>query len=343
MKTRGKKAMISAVLFVAACIGLGGNWFTVTEAGAISQDDQLRAKYKSLGEVPVPVDNPMTQDKIQLGQELFADPRLSGNNKISCMTCHNPDLGFADQKEVAVGVGVGTRNTPTIIDTAYLKHLFMDGRVTGLEEQALVPIQNPVEMNQNLDELVKELKQVPEYRGKFKKAFQQDVSKETIAKALASFERTITQPHTRYDQYMAGDNQALSAQEKHGMELFAGKANCMTCHSGAMFTDEAPENIGMNNGDSGRYMITQRAEDWGSFRTSPLRNLVYTAPYMHDGSLKTLEEVVEFYNKGEQKDDNTSPDIKPLHLNEDEKKALVAFLKTLSGPPVKLDAASTKP
>lgn len=308
-----------------------------------SVDDYLRAEYweyVNIGPVPVPVMNPMTDEKAELGKKLFFDNRLSGNNQLSCMSCHNPDKGWTDGRKVAIGTDnqKGTRNTPTIINAAYYKELFLDGRVESLEEQALEPIKNPIEMNQDIHELVKELKEAPEYVQLFNKAFDEDISAENIAKALASFERTIIQRNTPFDRYMAGDNDALTEQQKWGMQLFADEGNCMTCHAGPTFTDNDYDNIGIESGDLGRFLETAIQEDKGKFRTTQLRDLKYTAPYLHDGSLETLEDVVELYDKGEHPNVFVSVDIQPLHLTEDEKAALVAFIKDgLSGPTIKVE------
>jgi len=302
-------------------------------------DDYLRSKFEVLGPVPIPVENQPTENKVKLGKMLFYDKRLSGNNQVSCITCHNPDLEFTDGRKIAIGVdnSVGKRNTPTVINTAYFQKLFWDGRASSLEEQALGPIQNPVEMNQNLDDLVKELNEVPEYKKLFSESFNGKISKQHIAEALASFERTLVEKNTPFDQYMNGDDNALTTQEKLGMEIFAGKGNCLTCHAGASFSDNNFDNIGVNNGDLGRFEVTKLAEDKGKFRSPQLRNLKYTAPYMHDGSLKTLEDVVKFYSDGKHVDKFTSEDFQPLNLSDKEQVALVSFLISMSGEPFKID------
>ncbi|WHY86838.1 cytochrome c peroxidase [Neobacillus novalis] len=304
-----------------------------------SVDDYLRTKFEKLGLVPVPVENQVSEQKVVLGKMLFFDKRLSGNNEVSCITCHAVDKAFTDGRATAVGVDgrEGQRNTPTVLNAAYYEKLFWDGRATSLEEQALGPIINPVEMDQDLDELVKELKDVPEYRRLFANAFQGEITTKHIAEALASYERTLIVNDTPFDHYLQGDNKALTTQEKLGMEIFVGKGSCITCHAGANFSDNDFDNLGINNGDLGRFYVTDQEEDKGAFRSPQLRQLIYTAPYMHDGSMKTLEEVVKHYNEGKHVDQFTSEDFNPLNLSDKEQAALVAFLQSLSGKPIKIE------
>lgn len=306
-------------------------------------EDSLRAEYwmyEDLGPTPVSVVNPLSEEKINLGKTLFFDPRLSADNKVSCATCHSPDLGFTDGRATAVGIGgqVGPRNTPSIINAAYYKKFHLDGSVDSLEVQPFKPIQNPIEMGQNLNELVKELKAVPYYVTSFQKAFDGEITPDRIGMALAAFERTIIQRDTPFDRFMAGDDNALTTEQKFGMELFAGKGNCMLCHAGPTFSDNNYDNIGVDSGDLGRFLVTTLEMDKGAFRTPQLRDLKYTAPYMHDGSQKTLEEVIDHYDVAEHVNIYVSPDFQPLRLTQDEKKALVSFLRDgLSGPPIKVD------
>lgn len=306
-------------------------------------EEYLRAEYwmfEDLGPVPVSPSNRLTEEKVALGKQLFYDKRLSGNNQLSCISCHNPDKGFTDGRSVAKGINdqLGKRNTPSLINVAYYKEFHLDGSVPSLDEQALRPIQNPIEMDQDLDELVKELKAVPEYRTSFKKAFNEEITPKNIAKALGAFERTIIQRNTPFDRFMAGEDDAMTNNQKWGMELFAVKGNCFTCHAGPTFSDNAYDNIAIDNGDVGRYLVTTNRADIGAFRSPQLRDLKYTAPYMHDGSMKTLEEVVEHYDDAIHVDAYTSVDFIPLGLTEEEKKALVDFIENaLSGPPIKID------
>ncbi|MED0670951.1 cytochrome-c peroxidase [Aneurinibacillus aneurinilyticus] len=292
----------------------------------------LLAKFQPLGEMPVPADNPMSANKVELGKKLYFDPRLSGNNKTSCMSCHVPGAGYGDNLPTFVGFEgfKGARNSPTIINAGYYTSNFWDGRAASLEEQALGPIQSEAEMNQNLDVLVKELKSVPAYVDEFKAVFNDEINAKNIAKALATFERTIVINDTKFDRFLKGDKGALTEQQIEGMKLFAGKANCMSCHAGPTLSDQSFHNIGIE-GDDGRYGVTKQEADKGKFRTPALRGIAHTAPYMHDGSIKTLREVIEYYNKGGGAHPNKDPLMQPINLNDQEIDALVAFLEALSG------------
>ena len=292
----------------------------------------VKNMFEPLGDIPIPEDNPMTDEKIELGKMLYFDNRLSGNNQMSCMTCHIPTAGYGDNLKTFNGFegAVGTRNSPTIINSGYYKENFWDGRAKSLEEQALGPIQSEVEMNQDLDELVNELMAVPKYVSEFENVFDERITIDNIAKAIAAFERTIVVTDTPFDQYLLGDNDAITSEAKEGMELFAGKASCISCHAGPLLSDHNYYNTGIS-GDEGRFAVTGQEADRGAFRTSGLRGITQTAPYMHDGSLETLMDVVDFYNAGGGTDPNKSVLIRPLNLTEKEKLALVEFLKSLGG------------
>lgn len=299
----------------------------------------LRFEYQffaDMGPVPVPVMNEMTPEKVELGKKLYFDRRLSANNTISCATCHDPQKAFTDGKRVAEGINgqKGVRNTPSIINAAYYKELMQDGSVFSLEEQALKPIQNPIEMKQDLKELVAELKAVPEYVQAFQDAFGEEITPQNIGKALASFERTILQKDTPFDRFMAGDDNAMTQQQKWGMELFARKGRCTTCHTAPAFTDHGYDNLSVEGDDLGRFAVTGIASERGAFRTPQLRDVAKTAPYMHDGSQATLEEVIDHYDKAIHTNMFVSEDFVPLHLTGEEKAALVAFLNALSGPDI---------
>lgn len=294
--------------------------------------ESAKAMFQPLGEIPVPEDNEMTDEKIELGKKLFFDPRLSGNNELSCASCHAPGLGWGDNRPTFVGFegAEGTRNSPTVINAGYYEENFWDGRAGSLEEQATGPITSEVEMNQDLDELVEELKAVPEYVDEFENVFNDQITADNIAKAIAAFERTIVITDTAFDQFLAGDDDAISDEAKEGMKLFVGKAQCITCHSGALLSDQQYHNLGIE-GDEGRFAVTGNEEDKGAFKTPGLRGVKYTAPYMHDGSLETLEDVIKFYNDGGGNDPNKSELIKPLGLTDEEIGYLVAFLESMSG------------
>ena len=336
MKGWGKKVTLLAIAGgIAGLFILGGCTDAAKTSKNVDADAiaEAKQKFQPLGEMPIPANNSMSPAKIALGETLFKDPRLSGNNTVSCMTCHNPGLGFSNGTPVSAGIEgkLGTRNSLSVLNAGYHTSFFWDGRAKTLEEQALGPIENPVEMDQNLDELIKELKGVADYQQKFKKVFNDEITKDNLAKAIAAYERTIVMDKTPFDDYLAGNEEAISKEAKQGMVLFAGKANCMVCHGGPTLSDNQFHNIGISSDDPGLLNVTKKDEDRGKFRTPQLRGLMYTAPFMHNGQFKTIKEVVSFYNKGGDNTPNQSEQIKPLNLTKEEEKALVAFLESLSG------------
>lgn len=284
--------------------------------------------------VKVPKDNPMSEAKVELGKQLYFDKRLSKDNTVSCASCHDPKKGWSNDAPVATGIGgqKGGRNSPTILNAAYHRFQFWDGRAGSLEEQALGPMQNPIEMGMKLDDIEQKLNAVPGYKKQFKEVFGTDtITAENVAKAIAAFERTILSGNAPFDKYEAGDKDALSESAERGMELFFGKANCSACHTGSNFTDNAFHNIGIgmdkDEPDKGRVEISKLGGDTGSFKTPGLRDIAKSAPYMHDGSLKTLEDVVEHYNQGGIENPYLDEELFPLELTEQEKQDLVTFLK----------------
>jgi cytochrome c peroxidase len=291
------------------------------------------------GSAYIPDNNPMNDDKIALGKLLYFDPRLSKDKTISCASCHNPFHGFTDPARTSKGVGgkLGGRNSPTVLNRLFSAEQFWDGRAKDLEEQAHGPLVNPVEMSMGShNDVVARVRAIKGYAPLFKKAFGDDkIDMPRIAQAIAAYERTVVSGDSPFDRYQAGDKDALSPSAVRGMELFNGKANCKACHTGFNFTDETYQNIGVGmdkpKPDLGRYDVTKKQEDKGKFKTPTLRNIVLTAPYMHDGSETTLLEVVEFYNKGGTPNPNLSKEIKPLNLSAQEKRDLVAFLESLTG------------
>jgi cytochrome c peroxidase len=293
--------------------------------------------YESLPDMPYPADNPATPEKEKLGSVLFFDTQLSGNNKISCSTCHLRELNWIDQKPQAIGFKAKKleRNSPTILNSGYSNSQFWDGRATSLEEQALMPIQDPSEMNLPLPDLIDKLNSIPEYLSLFKSAFgDSKITPERISKAIATFERTLITQETNYDRYWKGDESAISVSAKRGMNLFFGKAKCSICHTGPRFTDDQFHNIGVATADTdkediGRKKVTGEKFHLRAFKTPGLRYVSRTAPYMHDGSLNTLQEVVEFYDLGGNEDSLKSPFISPIGLTPIEKKDLVEFIKAL--------------
>jgi cytochrome c peroxidase len=291
-----------------------------------------KAMFQPLGDIVVPEDNPITDEKVELGKRLFFDPRLSGNNVQSCSSCHQPQAGYGDNLSTFIGFEgfEGHRNSPTVINSAYYSEYFWDGRASSLEEQAQGPITSEVEMNQDLDELVDELKVVPEYVKDFEVAFSEDINANNILKAIATFERTILVKDTAFDKYLAGDNSAITEEAKKGMVLFTGKASCIVCHTTPTLSDGKYYNLGIED-DEGRSAVTNNDADKGAFRTPTLRGVTHTGPYMHNGSLATLKDVVDFYNKGGGTDANKNNLIQPLNLTDEEVKQLIAFLETLGG------------
>lgn len=287
---------------------------------------------------PVPDDNPLTEAKVQLGRRLFFDPLLSVNQTVACATCHDPAHGFASPDPLAVGIHGqrGKRNAPTLLNRAYATALFWDGRETTLEVQSLKPIEDPLEMGTTVAEVVKRLSAKQDYREQFVAAFTDGVTGANLGKALASFQRTLLHGDSKIDRFRIGDTVVLNARELHGLWLFESRAKCWQCHSGRNFTDERLHNTGVSWGkeplDLGRYHVTNHDQDRGKFKTPTLRGVAQTAPYMHDGSVKTLELVVEFYNRGGGKNRHLDPLVEPLGLSKEEVRGLAAFLRALSEP-----------
>ncbi len=286
-----------------------------------------------LTQMQIPKSNELTAAKIELGKQLFFDPRLSRDDTISCSSCHEPSAGWSNGDNFATGVrGQRTgRSAPTIINVGYSYFQFWDGRASMLEGQALGPVQSPVEMDLTLEECVAKLNAIEGYRKQFQEVFGTDVTSPGIAKAIASFERTILSGNAPYDKFKAGDENALSAAAQRGSKLFFGKANCAACHAGPNFSDFAFHNIGVgmdkDKPDVGRFSETQLLGDRGAFKTATLREIARTAPYMHDGSLKTLEDVVDYYDKGGIANPQLDEAIFPLTLTAEQKADLVTFLE----------------
>jgi cytochrome c peroxidase len=297
--------------------------------------------------VPVPPDNPPTADSIALGRKLFFDVRLSGDDTVSCATCHNPQLSFTDGLPGSRGIGkkVGRRNAPTVLNAAYYSTFFWDGRAGTLEQQAGFPIANPDEMGQSHDLSIKKFEKIPEYKKEFELVYGAGrLTIEKIEMALASYERTLVSGDSPFDKFMYGhDQSALSPEALRGMKIFVDKkrGNCSTCHlieeTFATFTDGKFHNLGAGVNskgeltDLGRYDQTKAEADRGAFRTPDLRNVAKTGPYMHDGSLKTLKDVVDFYDGGGTSNPNLDKEIKELKLSERDREDLVAFLQSLTG------------
>jgi cytochrome c peroxidase len=296
----------------------------------------------------VPTDNPLTPEKVELGKQLYFDPRLSCDGTTSCASCHDPKKGWSNSDSFATGVRgqKGGRSAPTIINAAYAELQFWDGRAFRLEGQALGPIQNPIEMDHKLEDCVNVLNKLDGYKVQFRKVFNTDVTSDGIAKAISAFERTVLSGNAPYDRFKAGDTNALSPTAQRGMKIFFGKGHCSACHTGANFTDQAFHNVGVNinapKPDLGRHEVTKVVGDKGAFKTPTLREIARTAPYMHDGSMKTLEEVVEHYIKGGTPNDQLDEEIFPVKMTAEEKADLVTFLKEGLASPDYPDIAPPK-
>jgi cytochrome c peroxidase len=309
-----------------------------TRSSGQTKTDHNKKSFTFPSTVPVPANNKLTPNRVKLGEMLFFDPRLSGSNWISCATCHNPALGWSDGQPTAIGNGMTVlrRSTPSIVNTAFNKLQMWDGRFDSLEEQAVGPMQAPGEMNGSMEQILVKLKSIPGYVQAFERAYPgEGVTKETLAKAVACFERTVISKNSPFDSWIHGNQTAINPSAQRGFDLFVGKAKCDVCHSGPNFTDEGFHNIGLKgNTDEGRYVKKPVRVLKGAFKTPTLRDIALTAPYMHNGAYRTLEDVVNHYNRGGDEMENLDPNIKPLALTDQEKKDLVQFLKTLSGQQV---------
>ena len=264
--------------------------------------------------MPVPEDNPITPSKLELGRKLFHDRRLSRSGTVACASCHDPDRAFSDTRSLAVGVfgRVGRRHAPALINRGYGRSFFWDGRIATLEEQVLKPIQDPNEMDLSLDEASSRV----------------GLSVPAISHALATYVRSILSGNSPYDRFINGNRRALTDEQQRGMQIFRGRGNCTACHVGPTFSDERFHNTGVA-WQNDRLQDEGRAH--GTFKTPTLREVARTAPYMHDGSLATLADVVEFYSEGGRKNPSIDPDIRLLGLTAEEKRALIRFLESLSG------------
>ncbi|MDF1881555.1 hypothetical protein JHD50_09615 [Sulfurimonas sp. MAG313] len=293
--------------------------------------------------VPVPKDNPMTKEKIELGKIIYFDTRLSSTDKVSCASCHHPSMGWASLDPFAVGIEgkEGPRNSPTVLNNAYNRKYFWDGRAKSLEEQALGPIQADVEMNMKLSTVISMMKSKKGYVRLFEKAFPgEGINNKTLAKAIASFERTIiSNADSEFDRFIAGDKKAMSENSQKGFELFKGRAHCADCHDKFQFTDGSFHNIALGDEDEGRYRMKKRASWYHAFKTPTLRDVSKTAPYFHDGSVKTLEEATTICASGGRyatgaKSKGKSTFIEDRHISQIEVSYIVEFLKSLDGKPL---------
>lgn len=297
--------------------------------------------------VPLPRENLPTANSIALGRRLFYDTRLSRDNSVSCASCHHPELGFKDARERSTGVAgaKGRRHAPTLVDAAYSPLLFWDGRAGGLEAQVDGPVTDPHEMNQTHEGLAAALQSDPLYKALFQNAFgTDDITMERIAAALAAFERMMLSGNSAFDQYKyQGRKDALSAAQIRGLAIFTDpqKGNCSACHTigpkYALFTDDNFHNTGEGVGsdgeftDQGRFEVTKHDSDRGAFKTPTLRNVAVSGPYMHDGNLKTLKDVVDFYAGGGNSNPYLDKRISAIQLSGRDRADLVEFMKSLTG------------
>lgn len=327
-----------------AALALGLGLLAAPTRPASADDDATPQVPLGLPPVFWPEDNPYTKAKADLGRLLYFDPRLSSDGTVSCASCHDPDKAFTDGMAVSIGIGKqkGGRSAPTVINRAYSTSQFWDGRAASLEEQAKGPLANPIEMtadkeaNAAHEAVVGRIRKIPGYVKLFNETFGPgEFDIDHVARAIATFERTVLSGNAPYDKYKAGDEKAMTPEQVRGLEVFTRKAKCDACHLGFNFTDGSYMNIGIGmdkpQPDLGRFKVTLREEDRGAFKTPTLREIEHTGPYMHDGSIGTLEEVVEHYDKGGIKNPQLNEQIKPLNLTRQEKADLVAFMKALGG------------
>jgi cytochrome c peroxidase len=310
-------------------------WPALTAADGPGSFASIRASYRRPTAIPFPSINPYSKAKSALGEMLFFDPLLSGSRTRSCATCHSPSLSWSDGLPHAIGEdpkGMSFRS-PTLIDVAFTEPLGWDGKFKNLESVAFGPITNPANMNLAEPELIARLSAIPAYVDAFARAFGDGaVTRERVELALATFERTIVAGQSSFDRWIMGDKSAISAAAKRGFQVFNGKAGCSNCHSGPSFTDGSFQDIGTaKDDDIGRGRLFPMSEKLRyAFKTPTLRDIARRAPYMHDGSVATLEEVIDLYNKGGIDRPSRSPSIKPLSLTASEKTDLIAFLQTLT-------------
>jgi cytochrome c peroxidase len=316
-----------------------------------------KSTFQDIGVLPDvihPDYNPYSVEKAKLGKTLFFDPRLSVSGQIACASCHNPELGWTDNLTRSFGHDrqTGGRNSMTILNSAFAHTLFWDGRATSLEDQARFPIGDPLEMNEKLNIAVDKIESIDNYKPLFEKAFGNDsISLQRIQYAIATFERTVKSPKSKFDQFISGNPDKFNDEEVMGLHLFRTKARCINCHNTPYFSDNKFHNdgqtlFGAKDEDFGRYNVTKNMEDIGKFRTPTIREVSNTRPWMHNGHFPSLLDVVEFYNLGNpspiqkkylgtERDSlipKTSPILKKLDLNKEEISALLAFMETLSTP-----------
>ena len=299
--------------------------------------DSVSSLPGGLGRLPALPDdpeNPATPAKVELGRQLFEDARLSGDESLSCASCHPKELGYADAMPRSEGAGgeAMPRHTPTVLNAAYNRYINWDGKFANIPQLVLGVLANPKNMNmQDESVLVARLEAVPEYRAQFREVFDAPPNKQRVALAIDAYIRRLVTPNSPFDRYAAGDARALTEAQKRGLVLFVGKADCAMCHRGPNFADDQFHALGIAGSDAGRFKVTGVEADRYAFKTPTLRNVALTAPYMHDGSVRTLRDVIDFYNNGGGGQRPKSPLLRKLELTEREKADLEAFLESLTG------------
>jgi cytochrome c peroxidase len=324
-------------------------------------DPESVSSFVEIGHLPnvqFPEDNPYSEEKELLGKTLFFDPRLSKSNQIACASCHDPELGWSDNRTFSFGHDrqLGTRNAMSILNVAYAKSLFWNGRAKSLEEQSQMPIQDEKEMSEHIDIATGKIAKIKGYEVLFEKAFgDKTVTKDRISKAIATFERMIKSQSSKFDQFIDGKSDVYTDDELMGLHLFRTKAQCMNCHNSGYFSNHQFENVGTSlmgekGEDLGRYLVTKNPEDAGRFKVPSLREVWRTFPYLHNGSMKTLTEVIQFYSQGNPEysqkrstvhegitlKSEKSGMVRMLELSDEEISQLEAFLRTLSTKPEKI-------
>ena len=299
--------------------------------------DTMRPLPGGLGALPAPPqdpENPGTPAKIKLGRQLFEDTRLSGDESLACMSCHPREMGYTEAVRFSEGFEGKPmpRHTPTLLNAGYYRYINWDGKFTSTAQLVPAILANPRNMNlQDEALLVSRLDSVPEYRAAFQAVFGGSPTKQRVAQALDAYVRSLTTPNSPFDRYVAGDRKALTDAQKRGLTLFVGKAECTMCHRGPNFEDDQFHALGVKGDDPGRFKVTGVEADRYAFKTPTIRNVELTAPYMHDGSLTTLRDVIDFYDAGGGEQQPKSLLLRKLHLTEGEKSDLVAFLESLTG------------
>jgi cytochrome c peroxidase len=346
----------SYLLVLSVCLLVAGSIVASASAGQktppLTQINVQVLGPQRLGPLPpviAPPGNPQSSAKIHLGKELYFDTRLSADGTVSCATCHNPALGWSDAGPTSAGIRgqLGGRRSPPVSNAAYAPLQFWDGRSPSLEDQAKGPIQNPIEMGNTHQAMIETVDRIAGYVDEFREVFGEGpITVDQVADAIAAFERTVVTTDSKFDRYARGDHQALTPLERKGLEIFNGKGHCTSCHWGPYFSDGRFHNLGVpakdpKNPDKGRYDVTKDPRDMGAFKTPTVRDAARRAPYLHDGSEKTLESLIDFYDRGGGKDANLDPLMVPLGLTKLEKNALVAFIKALDS--LNPEVADVKP